>query len=124
MADHRLAVVPQKQQVVASSVTPHQCDLGSLASVRAFVAEWASSGRAIDVLCLNAGAQFTGVTTPPRTADGFEITVGVNHLGHFLLTNLLLPAVRASDLPAPRIIVTASEVQRSPLTASRCLART
>ena len=44
-----------------------------------------------------------------RTADGFEITVGTNHLGHFLLANLLLPQVKAAGSSA-RVVVTASEV--------------
>ena len=44
-----------------------------------------------------------------RTADGFEITVGTNHLGHFLLANLLLPDVAAAG-PGARVVVTASEV--------------
>jgi protochlorophyllide reductase len=44
-----------------------------------------------------------------RTADGFEVTVGTNHLGHFLLANLLLPDVAAAG-PGARVVVTASEV--------------
>jgi NAD(P)-dependent dehydrogenase (short-subunit alcohol dehydrogenase family) len=63
-------------------------DLANLASVRAFAAAWAGD---IDVLINNAG-----VMAPPltRTADGFESQFGTNHLGHFALTNLLLPRVR------------------------------
>ncbi len=59
-------------------------DLADLASVRAFAAQWQG---AIDILINNAG-----VMIPPlsRTADGFELQFGTNHLGHFALTNLLL----------------------------------
>jgi NAD(P)-dependent dehydrogenase (short-subunit alcohol dehydrogenase family) len=61
-----------------------QLDLASLASVREFAAAW---DRELDVLINNAG-----VMAPPlgRTADGFELQFGTNHLGHFALTNLLL----------------------------------
>jgi len=63
-------------------------DLSSLASVREFAAAWDGD---IDILVNNAG-----VMIPPfgRTADGFELQFGTNHLGHFALTNLLLEHVR------------------------------
>ena len=62
-------------------------DLGSLASVREFAAGWDGP---IELLINNAG-----VMIPPlsRTADGFELQFGTNHLGHFALTNLLLEQV-------------------------------
>jgi NAD(P)-dependent dehydrogenase (short-subunit alcohol dehydrogenase family) len=62
-------------------------DLASLASVREFAAAWEGD---IDLLINNAG-----VMIPPlsRTADGFELQFGTNHLGHFALTNLLLDHV-------------------------------
>jgi protochlorophyllide reductase len=80
-----------------------ECDLASLASVRRCAAEQLS-GVALDVLVLNAAvAPGTQETAPKRTADGFEETIGVNHLGHFLLTSLLLPGLKARPgRPAPR----------------------
>jgi NAD(P)-dependent dehydrogenase (short-subunit alcohol dehydrogenase family) len=59
-------------------------DLASLASIREFAAGWEGD---LDLLINNAG-----VMAPPltRTADGFEVQFGTNHLGHFALTNLLL----------------------------------
>jgi NAD(P)-dependent dehydrogenase (short-subunit alcohol dehydrogenase family) len=59
-------------------------DLASLASIREFAAGWDGD---LDLLINNAG-----VMAPPltRTADGFELQFGTNHLGHFALTNLLL----------------------------------
>ena len=62
-------------------------DLASLASVRAFAAGWDGD---IDLLINNAG-----VMAPPlsRTAEGFELQFGTNHLGHFALSNLLLEHV-------------------------------
>ncbi|MFD0899583.1 oxidoreductase [Actinomadura sediminis] len=64
-------------------------DLADLSSVREFAAGLAEP---VDVLINNAG-----VMVPPfsRTADGFELQFGTNHLGHFALTNLLLPRIRA-----------------------------
>ena len=62
-------------------------DLASLASVREFAAEWEGD---IDLLINNAGVMVPPLT---RTADGFELQFGTNHLGHFALTNLLLEHV-------------------------------
>jgi NAD(P)-dependent dehydrogenase (short-subunit alcohol dehydrogenase family) len=62
-------------------------DLTSLASVRQFAASW--SGQ-IDVLVNNAGVMYA---PRGRTADGFELHIATNHLGHFALTNLLLPFI-------------------------------
>ncbi|GLY28785.1 putative short-chain dehydrogenase/reductase [Kineosporia sp. NBRC 101731] len=62
-------------------------DLSELASVRAFAAGF---DRPVDLLVNNAG-----IMMPPlrRTPDGFESQLGTNHLGHFALTNLLLPQI-------------------------------
>jgi len=67
------------------------CDLGSFASIRAFVDEWNKLDIPLHILINNAG-----VMSCPRstTVDGFETQFGVNHLAHFLLTNLLLPSLR------------------------------
>ncbi|HUT78503.1 MAG TPA: SDR family NAD(P)-dependent oxidoreductase [Polyangia bacterium] len=77
-------------------------DLASLASIREGSAGLAD-GRPIDVLINNAG-----VMAPPltRTADGFELQFGTNHLGHFLLTLLLVPALRRGE--APRVVTLSS----------------
>ncbi|MFE0153039.1 oxidoreductase [Nonomuraea sp. NPDC059007] len=69
-------------------VEVRRLDLADLASVRAFAEDFTEP---VDVLINNAG-----VMIPPfsRTVDGFELQFGTNHLGHFALTNLLLPQVR------------------------------
>ena len=64
-----------------------ELDLASLESVRAFASGWAGE---IRLLINNAGVMVPPLT---RTADGFELQFGTNHLGHFALTNLLLPHV-------------------------------
>ena len=68
-------------------------DLGALASVRRFAEKLAAEERRLDLLVNNAG-----VMMPPygKTADGFETQIGTNHLGHFALTGLLLPLLRAT----------------------------
>ena len=70
-------------------VEVRRLDLADLSSVRAFADDFTDP---VDVLINNAG-----VMIPPfsRTADGFELQFGTNHLGHFALTNLLLPRIRA-----------------------------
>jgi NAD(P)-dependent dehydrogenase (short-subunit alcohol dehydrogenase family) len=74
-------------------------DLGSLASVRKAADEIARRFRVIHVLVNNAGVNLARRVVGP---DGFEMTFAVNHLGPFLLTNLLLPLLRAA---APSRIV-------------------
>ena len=72
------------------------CDLASLDSVRAAAKEANDRFEKIDLLINNAG-----VMAPPleRTAEGFELQFGTNHVGHFLLTNLLMPLVEKGDRP-------------------------
>ena len=78
-------------------------DLASCASVRRFAEDILRTEPQIDVLLLNAGVMFTPYQV---TEDGFEFQFGVNHLGHFLLTHLLLDRLKAS---APsRVVVVSS----------------
>jgi NAD(P)-dependent dehydrogenase (short-subunit alcohol dehydrogenase family) len=83
---------------IAGKTEVRRLDLASLASVREFVAGWDGE---IHLLINNAG-----IMIPPlsRTADGFELQLGTNHLGHFALTNLLLPKVSG------RVITVSSSV--------------
>lgn len=80
-----------------------KCDLGSLQHIREFAEQFNQKYDRLDVLLNNAG-----VVNLKRqeTADGFEMSIGVNHLGHFLLTHLLLDALKAS--PQGRIVVVSS----------------
>ena len=76
-------------------------DLASMASVRAFAEAWDGP---LDLLVNNAG-----VMAPPRlarTEDDFELQFATNHLGHFVLTGLLLPALEAA--PAARVVTVSS----------------
>ncbi len=77
-----------KGETAAATMTGHtevrRLDLADLASVREFASGWEGE---IDLLINNAGVMIPPLT---RTADGFELQFGTNHLGHFALTNLLL----------------------------------
>lgn len=88
-------------------VTCMSLDLASLASVRSFAAEFLATHPRLDVLILNAGLMLVSRTD---TVDGFEGTFGVNHLGHFALTGLLLARLKESA-PA-RVVVVSSDAHR------------
>jgi NAD(P)-dependent dehydrogenase (short-subunit alcohol dehydrogenase family) len=79
-------------------------DLSDLASVRTAAEEVRQRWDRVDVLVNNAGGTWSA---RQETAQGFEYTFGVNHLGHFFLTNLLLPRLRAG---APSRVVNVTSV--------------
>ena len=71
-------------------------DLADLSSIRAYVDNFLQTETAIDVLINNAGIMACPLM---RTSDGFEMQFGTNHIGHFLLTNLLMPAIQLGQNP-------------------------
>ncbi len=78
-------------------------DLADLGSVRKFASAFGRDHDRLDVLVNNAGV----MATPKRaTADGFELQLGTNHVGHFALTGLLLPNLLASR--DPRVVTVSS----------------
>lgn len=83
-------------------------DLASLDSVRQFVDNFRLSGRPLDVLVCNAAVYLPTAKEPTFTAEGFELSVGTNHLGHFLLARLLLDDLKKSDSPQKRLIIVGS----------------
>ncbi|KAF7847226.1 hypothetical protein BT93_L3175, partial [Corymbia citriodora subsp. variegata] len=83
-------------------------DLASLESVRQFVDNFRRSGRPLDVLVCNAAIYQPTAKEPSFTAEGFELSVGTNHLGHFLLARLLLDDLKQSDYPMKRLIIVGS----------------
>lgn len=78
------------------------CDLASLESIRNFVKIFKSEEKQLDVLINNAGVMRTPKGS--KTKEGFEMQLGVNHLGHFLLTNLLLDYLKVSIYQQVKII--------------------
>ncbi|MFI8995068.1 oxidoreductase [Streptomyces sp. NPDC053542] len=88
-------------EVPASDVEMRTLDLADLASVRGFAADLAPAR--LDLLINNAGVM---ALPHRRTADGFEMQFGTNHLGHFALTGLLLPALLAT--PGARVVTVSS----------------
>lgn len=99
-----LAITKIQQSLqTCSDLVAMQLDLGSLHSVQSFVEELKRSECKIDILINNAGVSFPK-SQLLRTTDGYEIHFGVNHLGHYLLTRLLLPQLQAGS----RVIVVSS----------------
>ncbi len=86
----------------SKAIELHLCDLSSLASVREFSSAFLAAGKPLDVLINNAGVLPDKRT---HTDEGFELTFATNVLGPFLLTALLLPALRRS---APSRVINVS----------------
>jgi NAD(P)-dependent dehydrogenase (short-subunit alcohol dehydrogenase family) len=83
-----------------------ELNLGDFASIRACAEAFLASGEPLHALINNAGI----AGNPGLTADGFERTFGVNHLGHFLLTNLLL--ARLTDSRPARVVTVSSNAHK------------
>jgi hypothetical protein len=91
----------------AASVEAMDLDLASLASIRAFADTLLARHASLHVLCNNAGVM---ALPHRRTADGFEMQFGTNHLGHFALTGLLLERLLAT--PGARVVTQSSTFHR------------
>lgn len=96
------AVADVKRESGSSNVVFIPLDLGSLKSVRSFAETFLKTEPRLDILINNAGVYLQG-----RTEDGFGLMFGVNHLGHFLLTNLLLKRLKECG---PSRVVTVSSM--------------
>ncbi len=107
MEKARAAIASLTSEHRTASLEPMQLDLASLESVRGFAAAFLAGHKTLDVLCNNAGV----MALPYRkTADGFEMQFGTNHLGHFALTGLLLDPLLAT--PAARVVNVSSGAHR------------
>ena len=82
-----------KETVPNAKAQVMSLDLASFESIKTFVQQYQSQYQVLDVLVNNAGLF---PMTEQKTAEGFEMQFGVNHLGHFLLTHLLLPELKAA----------------------------
>ena len=99
-----------RAQLPFSTVEVEVLDLASLESVRKFAAAFLARHGTLDALINNAGV--SAIPERRETADGIEQILQVNFLGHFLLTSLLMPALRAAA--APRVINVSSRASFLP----------
>jgi protochlorophyllide reductase len=80
-------------------------DLGSLESVRQFVTKFRESGKSLDALVCNAAIYMPLLKEPLRSPEGYELSVATNHLGHFLLSHLMLEDLKHSSAESPRLVI-------------------
>lgn len=87
-----------REEIVLESLNKHvycrQCDLASFASIREFARNFQKEQPKLDILINNAGVMRCPKAT---TTEGIELQLGVNHMGHFLLTNLLLDSLKVGS---------------------------
>ena len=102
----------EKTQKVAKEVgmssddyTIIHLDLSSLKSVRQFVDDFRKTGKSLDALVCNAAVYMPLSKEPSRSEDGYELSVATNHLGHFLLCNLMLEDLKKSSSSEPRLVI-------------------
>ncbi len=93
----------------ALSIDPAQLtilpiDLGDMDNVRIFVRNFLATGRGLQALVCNAAVYLPRLKAPQRSPQGFEISVATNHLGHLLLSLLMLPRLAESAEPAGRLV--------------------
>jgi len=94
------AAAEEIRKATEGEVVVHKLDLASLASVRECAEQLGNSLEKIDILINNAGIM---ACPEMRTTEGFEMQIGTNHFGHFLLTNLLMPLLKKAA-PTARIV--------------------
>uniref|UniRef100_A0A7N0US33 Uncharacterized protein n=1 Tax=Kalanchoe fedtschenkoi TaxID=63787 RepID=A0A7N0US33_KALFE len=82
------------QQIPGAKIDVMEMDLSSMSSVRNFVAQFQSKGLQLNLLINNAGISWTPFKL---SVDGIEMQFATNHLGHFLLTNLLLDTMKETS---------------------------
>lgn len=92
-------------EIPQDSYTLMQIDLASLESVRQFVNNFRASGKSLDALVCNAAVYLPLLKEPMRSAEGYELSVATNHLGHFLLCNLMLEDLKKSSYPDRRLVI-------------------
>jgi protochlorophyllide reductase len=80
-------------------------DLASLASVHQFVQDFRATGKSLDALVCNAAVYLPLEKEPQRSPEGYELSVATNHLGHFLLCNLMLEDLKNSPVPEKRLVI-------------------
>ena len=108
MACRNLEKAEQMAQSVGipqGSYTLMQIDLASLDSVRNFVKTFRETGKSLEALVCNAAVYLPLLKEPLRSQEGYELSVATNHLGHFLLCNLMLEDLKHSGTESPRLVI-------------------
>jgi protochlorophyllide reductase len=95
----------QSVGIPKDSRTIMHIDLGSLGSVRQFVSNFRATGKTLDALLCNAAIYMPLIKEPLRSPEGYELTMTTNHLGHFLLCNLLLEDLKKSPYGDRRLVI-------------------
>ncbi len=97
--------VAQELNIPKENYTILPIDLGSLANVRQFVEKFRATGKPLDALVCNAAIYMPLIKEPLRSPEGYELSMATNHLGHFLLCNLLLEDMKKSDFSDRRMVI-------------------
>ena len=103
----RRAVADILRDAPEANVEQATLDLASLAAIREFVGSFRERVDRLDLLLNNAGVMMP--RQREETADGFELQIGTNHLGHFALTEQLLPLLARTD--GSRVVTVSSSAQ-------------
>jgi len=92
-------------EIPKQSYTILQVDLASLESVRNFVNNFRATGRSLEALVCNAAIYMPLLKEPLRSPEDYELTMATNHLGHFLLCNLMLEDLKNNSSKEPRLVI-------------------
>jgi len=101
----KAAKAAQTVGIPQDSYTLIHIDLGSLESVRRFVENFRARGLTLDALVGNAAIYMPLLKEPLRSPEGYELTMTTNHLGHFLLCNLMLEDLKKSSYRDRRLVI-------------------
>ena len=102
----RAAAAAESLGIPSAQLSHLRIDLGDLDSVRVGVETLvASLGRPLDALVINAAVYKPRLKQPERSPQGYELSMATNHLGHFLLIQLLLPDLQRSSHPSRRVVI-------------------
>lgn len=95
----------QEVGIPKDSYTILPIDLADLASVRKFVQNFRASGRSLEALVVNAAIYMPLLKEPLRSPEGYELSMATNHLGHFLLCNMMLEDMKKSTYLDRRMVI-------------------
>lgn len=103
--------LPKTEQVAQQVGIPEDrysiihLDLASLESVHQFVQDFRATGKSLAALVCNAAVYLPLEKEPQRSPEGYELSVATNHLGHFLLCNLMLEDLKNSPAPEKKLVI-------------------